>query len=311
MAESTQGRRRRLSRRAVLTTSAVVTGVAAAGIALGPQWGTSLGVSAPGTLLAASPAAARGVVKVERLHSEARSRWVDLVTVLPDNLPRPNLPVCLMLHGRYGTARKVGGLPSFLASAAAQGAVRPFAFVAVDGGDNYWHRQPSGDDPMAMLLEEVPAWLAERGLGGPGQLPFACAGTSMGGFGALLYARRRRERGQPLRAVAAVSPALLTSWTEMSKRNAFTDAADWASMDPLRNVDKLGDVPVGVWCGTEDRLCIEGTRQFIRYAKPVVGSLSPGGHDDGYYRKAVPEVIRFLGRYLPSSRPTPIGRPAR
>ncbi|MFD1050542.1 hypothetical protein ACFQ1S_35960, partial [Kibdelosporangium lantanae] len=37
------------------------------------------------------------------------------------------------------------------------------AFVALDGGDNYWHENQKGDNSMAMLMEEVPQWLRARG----------------------------------------------------------------------------------------------------------------------------------------------------
>jgi pimeloyl-ACP methyl ester carboxylesterase len=184
--------------------------------------------------------------------------------------------------------------------------VPPFAFVAVDGGNTYWHRQPNGDDPMAMLLDAVPRWLAERGLGGPDSLPFACAGSSMGGFGALLYARRRREHGQPLRAAAGISPALFRSWAVMSRRHAFVNAAEWAALDPQRHLDALGNLPVGVWCGLEDPLCLDGTHEFIRNAKPVVASLTPGGHNDAFYRHSLPDVIQFVGRYLPERPPASV-----
>jgi hypothetical protein len=121
----------------------------------------------------------------------------------------------------------------------------------------------------------------------------------MGGFGALLYARRRNERREPLAAVAAIAPGLLLSWREMSKRGAFRDREQWASLDPLRNVAALGEVPVGVWCGTEDGF-IDGTRRLIRLARPEVAFTGPGGHGDPFYRDVVPDVLTFLGRHAPT-----------
>ncbi|MGW0522618.1 alpha/beta hydrolase [Crossiella sp. NPDC003009] len=239
-----------------------------------------------------------GTVRVERVFSPHRNREVDLVTISPQ-ADRTGLPVCLLLHGRFGTARNAApaALPSALASAVARGTVPPFAFVAVDGGgNNYWHAQP-GDNPMAMLLEDLPRWLAERGLGGDGH-PFAVAGISMGGFGSLLYTRRRQERGRPVRAAAAISPALITNWAEMNKRKAFRDSVEWESMNPLRHIDKLGSARVGLWCGTEDSF-IEGTRQFIRQARPLVGATGPGRHDGSYFDRVSPDMIRFIGRHLP------------
>ncbi|RKT53079.1 alpha/beta hydrolase [Saccharothrix australiensis] len=246
-----------------------------------------LGVAGP------VPVAKRPVVRVERVYSRLRGRGVDLVTILPPGVPAEGLPVSLLLHGLHGNARQaaVGGMPDVLVSAVARGAAPPFGFVAVDGGDHYWHENVPGDDPLGMLLDEVPRWLAERGH----PAPFACTGVSMGGFGALLYARRRAERREPTGAVAAIAPALLTSWPEMAKRRAFADEEQWAALDPLRHPDALRGVPLGVWVGDRDRF-VEGTRKFIAAAKPAVAAITPGGHDDVFYRKVVPDVIRFLGR---------------
>lgn len=301
-----QGNRKLVSRRTVLWGAlAGAAAVAGFGVTMGSRdelaqidpsvlrtLGTagSAGTTKPGS---------NGTVRVERVFSPHRNREVDLVTITPRG-DREDLPVCLLLHGRFGTARNAAptALPSALAAAAARGQVPPFAFVAVDGGgNNYWHAQP-GDNPMAMLLEDLPRWLAERGLGGADGQPFAVAGISMGGFGALLYTRRRQERGRPVRAVAAVSPALMTNWAEMNKRKAFRDSAEWESMDPLRHIDKLGSARVGLWCGTEDSF-IGGTRQFIRQARPLVGSTGPGRHDSTYFDRVSPDVVRFIGRHLP------------
>lgn len=241
------------------------------------------------------PGVQRAVIRVERVRSRHRGRDVDLLTMVPPGVPTEGLPMSLLLHGRFGTARLAapGGLPEVLVAAVNRGSVPAFGFVAVDGGDHYWHENVAGDDPMGMLLEEVPAWLAERGFGAP----FACTGVSMGGFGALLYARRKRERREPVGAVAAISPALITTWPEMAKRNAFRDQAQWASLDPLRHPDALGDTPVGVWIGDRDPF-VEGTRRFIASTRPAVASITPGGHDDAFYRRIVPDVVRFLGRRI-------------
>jgi len=269
-------------------------GVALNGSApLGEALRLAVGIAGP------KPAGKRAVVKVDRVHSAARGRDVDLVTIVPPGPTPKDLPMSILLHGLHGNARyaAVGGMVEVYTSAVVRGAVRPFGYVAVDGGDNYWHENVPGDDPMAMLLEEVPRWLAERGLG---PQPFAATGVSMGGFGALLYARRRNERRDPLKAVATIAPGLLTSWPEMAKRKAFANAEQWASLDPLKHQAELGDVPVGVWIGDKDRFIV-GARQFIKEKKPVVGSIGPGGHDDRFFRRAVPDVVRFVGKRVPKS----------
>ncbi|SFB26759.1 Enterochelin esterase [Amycolatopsis marina] len=290
------------SRRSLLISGASALGVA--GFATGVTTGTlpfgaamqrALGVASP------SPVTRLGHTRIERLFSPARGRMVDLVTTLPARSPQHGLPMVVFLHGLRGSARGAlpGGLLQQLIGDIARRGVPPFGFVAVDGGNTYWHEHHRGDNPMAMLLDELPGWLRERGLAGTNGAPFACAGTSMGGFGALLYARRRAERRSPPAAIATLSAALLTSWAEMSKRHAFRDRADWASMDPLRNIAVTRGIPTGIWCGTEDRF-IEGNRRFITLARPEIGYLAPGGHNGAFFRAAVPSLVRFLGRWVPA-----------
>jgi S-formylglutathione hydrolase FrmB len=287
-----------LSRRTALAAA----GASFAGLALAGA-GVATGVL-PGLRLTRSvaasrvgPATAGAVVRSERVYSGARGREVELLTILPAATRAAGLPVCVALHGRHGSAQAVaaGGLPSFLSATVTNGVSPPFAVVAVDGGDSYWHEHHRGDDPMGMLIYELPRWLAERGLQ---RQPFAAAGISMGGFGALHYARRRHQWARPLRAVAVIAPALITTWAEMRKRDAFHSPADWAAYDPLRHIDALGAVPIGLWCGSEDKF-IAGARRFIATGRPQLSSIGPGGHDDRYFRTALPEAVRFLGRHTP------------
>ncbi|MBO0878488.1 MAG: esterase, partial [Pseudonocardia sp.] len=139
-------------------------------------------------------------VRTDRLRSAARGCEVTMVTMRP----QPGLPVCLLLHGRYTDARGMIdlGLPSFLAAYDGDG-LPPFTVVALDGGDGYWVARTPADDPQAMLRAELPGWLAGLGLAAPS----AVLGISMGGFGALLYARSTT-------VTAVLSPALFESWED-------------------------------------------------------------------------------------------------
>ena len=120
-----------------------------------------------------------------------------MITILPSTTSTGRLPVCLLLHGLHGNAKRSAptGLARRLVAGVTAGSLPPFAFVALDGGDSYWHENQRGDNPMGMLLDEVPEWMDQRRLGDADGVPFACAGISMGGFGALLYGRRRHELG--------------------------------------------------------------------------------------------------------------------
>lgn len=283
-----------LSRRAMLTaTVGLVAGLAASGVASTGSLSAEVDLLRSTATNGISPVSARGVVRRERVFSQARGREVALVTITPAGVRPAGLPVCVGLHGRHGDAMALvaGGLPGFLSTAVAQRAIPPFAVVALDGGNSYWHEHTAGDDPMAMLMDELPHWLAAHGLQ---PLPFAATGVSMGGFGALHYARVRQERAVPLSAVGVIAPALITTWREMRKRGAFDNPQDWARYDPLRNLPALGSVPIAVWCGTEDPF-IEGARRFIASGRVQESTLGPGGHDDAYFRRAWPEAIRFIG----------------
>jgi S-formylglutathione hydrolase FrmB len=293
--------RRQLSRRSLVVAG--TAGLATAGLVLGSATGVIPITTMVSDVLTAStvpPVQADGITKVERVYSHQRDRNVEMVTILPNNAKAKQLPVCLLLHGLHGNARRAAptGLAQKLATESQAGTIPPFAFVALDGGDNYWHENQRGDNPMGMLLEEIPQWLKARGLGDANGTPFACAGISMGGFGALLYGRRRHEAGKPAQAIAAISPGLLTSWREMSTRKAFKDTTEWASLDPLRNIDKMGKVATGIWCGTEDHF-IEGARKYIKLAKPEVAFTGPGTHGDSFYRGIVPHVLAFIGKHTP------------
>lgn len=280
---------RGLTRRAFMIAGASTAGAAGAGAVLG----RTVGDDAP------APSAQPGSTKIERVYSAARGREIDFITFLPPN-PPVGVPMSLLLHGLHSSARYAAptGLLECLVADVQNRVTPPFGFVAVDGGDSYWHENQRGDDPMAMLLEEVPRWLAARGLGGAAGSPFAATGESMGGFGALLYARRRVERREPPAAVATLAPALITSWQEMSKRGAFHDAADWSSMDPLLHVEELRNVPTAIWCGTEDDF-ITGARKYFAEAHPAIAYTAPGVHGDSFNRTVVPSVVGFLGKHVP------------
>ncbi len=100
------------------------------------------------------------------------------------------LPVLVVLHGRSNDYRDAFGshyLDRYL-SAAVRSGVPAFAIASVDGGHHsYWHKRTSGEDPQAMIVEELLPLLAARGLR---THRVALGGWSMGGDGALLLASR-------------------------------------------------------------------------------------------------------------------------
>ncbi|GAB3450352.1 alpha/beta hydrolase-fold protein [Actinophytocola sediminis] len=220
----------------------------------------------------------------------ARHTEVELVVIRPEDAD-PDLPVCLALHGRGETAKMFVdlGVPEILTSIVNYQGVPPFAVVAMDGGDSYWVARERRDDPQLMLTEDVPRWLGERGLV---TNPFAVLGISMGGYGALNYASNLNNP-----AAAVISPALFQSWSEAESRNVFNNEQQWRDTDPLQNVSRFSGVPLGVWCGDSDPF-IDGARELVDKRDDEVSEFKPGGHDPAYWKKVLPEALKFIGQRI-------------
>lgn len=297
-----------VGRRRLLVGSAGVLGAAGAvgaGLALAGEGPAPPPQRVPTALRA--DAATDAVSSVEWVRSAARGRSVRLVLVAPPGADRRTLPVCAGLHGLGGNATwwSDPGTRRTLGAAWAAG-TPPYVIAALDGGDNYWHPFRAADDPMRMLLDELPGWLVARGVGtAAAGVPALVSGVSMGGAGSLMYARERVHRGAPVRAVAALSPGLFTDW-RVARRRPFAGEADWAANDPLRFAGELAGVPLGVWCGDRDTF-VDATRRFMAIARPEVASVGPGRHDGAYYARVLPQVVRFLGDHLRAAAPS---RPA-
>jgi S-formylglutathione hydrolase FrmB len=275
-----------LSRRGFL-----IGGLAGVAATLGcgaPPTNAANGTRAQGVQeLQTTTAAPKEQTSIEQVHSTARGTTVQLITIRPTGVGG-RLPTCLALHGRGGNAKMFLelGVPEMLDAAVAEG-MKPFAVVSVDGGDNtYWVSSTPADDPQRMLHEEMPLWLGNRGFA---VAPFAVMGISMGGYGALNYART-----PGLARVAAISSAMFSSWTDAKTRNAFADEAHWQATEPLLNVATITSPEVGIWCGTNDAFVTQA-RQYVTKAQPKIAAIGPGGHDDAYWKRVLPDVIRFIG----------------
>jgi hypothetical protein len=83
----------------------------------------------------------------------------------------------------------------------------PMAMVTVDGGGGYWNPHP-GDNPMAMVVDELVPMCQQLGLGLPPH-HIGTMGISMGGYGALLLVRVASGDDDPFHpGVVALAHAL-------------------------------------------------------------------------------------------------------
>ena len=126
----------------------------------------------------------------------------------------------------------------------------PMAMAAADGGRSYWNPHP-GDDPMAMVIDEFIPMCQRMGLG-RGHRAVATMGISMGGYGAILLAEKYPTL---IRAVAAIGPAIWTSYPQARAVNAgaYASAAAFARADVVTHAPALAGVAVRVACGLSDR----------------------------------------------------------
>ena len=243
--------------------------------------------------------AALGPSESGRFYSAARHRDVGYTIAYPPaHRPGDSLALIVMLHG-YGNdhatalfgmtpaqalALRIGGAP-----------LAPMAIVTVDGGDGYWNPHP-GDDPMAMVVDELIPLCQRKGLGAaPHQI--ATMGISMGGYGALTIAERNPGL---VSAVAVISPALWTSYSQAHAANAgaFASATAFANGDAIAHADSLQGIPVRVASGVDDPFNpgVEKLVSVLPSGSTVV--FASGCHTDPFFLEQEPPSLAFLSSHL-------------
>ncbi|WP_238173548.1 alpha/beta hydrolase [Kribbella speibonae] len=283
-----------LTRRALVRTgaAAAVTGVAAVaaletGVIPGrPRVHEVLGLTGPDGVVPDVPA---GPVVSGSFDSSGRRTKVGYSVIYPDGYAASaELPVVLVLHGRGGdhtSAVNDLGIDRYL-TAAVRAGTPPFALATVDGGrDSYWHRRADGNDPGFMLDQEFLPLLARRGLL---TSRFGVLGWSMGGYGALLLGPSARAV-----AVGALSPALWRSYADVQP-GAFDDAADFERSQVFDRPSGFRDVAVRIDCGRDDPFA--GAARELREQLQASGGQQAGVHTPGYWRRMLPDQLRFLGQ---------------
>ena len=232
-------------------------------------------------------------------YSAARRRAVGYtIAYPPGHRPGARLPLVLMLHGYGGNhANAMSGMSPAQAVALTVGGVPlpPIAMVTVDGGSGYWNPHP-GDDPMAMLTDELIPLCRRRGLGRPPHR-IGVMGISMGGYGALLLAERHPGL---VAAAAAISPAIWTSYPQAraASAGAYASAADFAADDAVTHAAALARMPVRVAAGYADPF-YPGVQALAR-ALPAgaVVKFGNGCHDGAFFTAQEPSSLAFLATHL-------------
>lgn len=225
-------------------------------------------------------------VPVDRrvLDSDRMGRSLEWAVAKPPVLATAMI-VCL--HGRnesHAFAFDTIGVHRFVAAAR-----RPWAVASVDGGpSSYWHQRGGGQDPEAMIFEELLPELRRT----VGDVPTVLLGWSMGGSGALLAAS---DHGDEVVAAAVASPAL---WRDFSAAasGAFDSEDDFTAHDVFGRLTTLRQRPVRIDCGRDDPFA--ATAKQLAAAIGAESDFGDGFHDAGYWRSRVPAQLEFFGRAL-------------
>jgi pimeloyl-ACP methyl ester carboxylesterase len=240
-----------------------------------------------------------GPTQVGTFYSQARRQrvWYTLAYP-PGHGPGSHLPLVISLHANGGNHTSgLGGISLARALAARQAGrpLKPMAIVAVDGGDGYWNPHP-GDDPMAMIAHEVLPFARQTGLGltpaGVGMI-----GISMGGYGAVLFAEKHPRL---VSAVAAISPAIWTSYSQARAANAgaFASAADFANDDVITHASALVQMPLRIASGNDDPFHPGVVALAKQLPSSAVVDFTAGCHDDAFFRSQQHAALAFIGNHL-------------
>jgi hypothetical protein len=230
-----------------------------------------------------------------RFYSQARRREVGYaIAYPPHHSPGDELPLGLFLHAHGGDHRtQIGRLTP--AHALAGNGIAPFALATFDGGNLYWNAHP-GDDPMAMIVDEIVPLCRNHGLGRrPGTI--AALGVSMGGFGALLLAEKHPGL---LSSVAAISPAVWTTYPQAAAvdSSAFASAADFTRDDIVAHTDALAHLPVRIASGTDDPFHPGVVALTRRLGPSATIDLTSGCHDGEFTTSQQQRSLTFLAQHF-------------
>ena len=229
-------------------------------------------------------------------YSRARQREVGYVIAWPPGQrPGTPLPLIVVLHpfGADHLSPLTGMSPPQALALGVDGrALPPMAMAAADGGPGYWNPHP-GDNPMAMVIDELIPLCRRHGLG---RRAIGTFGISMGGYGALLLAEKYPGL---ISAVAAIGPAIWTSYGQARGVNAgaYASADAFAAADAVAHAHALAGVAVRVACGLSDPF-YPGVRALTRVLPPgAVTDLSRGCHSYPFFVAQEPPSLAFLGRH--------------
>ena len=232
--------------------------------------------------------------------SQSRNRHVHYTLAYPPgHAPGDRLPLVVYLYGDGGShTSPLGGLPlaTALAGHTVAGKLPPLALVSADAGSSLYFNPHPGDDPLAMLTDELIPLCRRRGLGTRSR-SIGTIGMSMGGYGALLLTERRPDL---IAAAAVISPAIWTTYDQARavNGNAFASAADFTADDVITHTGRLAGIPVRIASGADDPFHPGVMALARRLPSSATVQITAGCHDVNFFREQQLPSLQFLGRHL-------------
>jgi pimeloyl-ACP methyl ester carboxylesterase len=147
-----------------------------------------------------------------------------------------------------------------------------------------------------MLVDEFLPRCRSRGLGrAPGVV--AATGISMDGYGALLLAERHPRL---IAAVAAISPAVFTSYTQAiaADADAYASARDFAADDVVAHARRLAGIPVRIASGDSDPFHPGIEALATRLPASAQVTFTSGCHDGTFFAAQRSESLDFIAGHL-------------
>jgi len=242
------------------------------------------------------------------VRSAALGRTLPVAVIAPATLPAMGkAPVLYFLHGRGRNHR------SLIESEAARAALLAApCFIVLPQGEDGWYINVPGDPQSRYetYLEEVIAW-AER------EYPIATepaargiAGWSMGGYGAVRFAETHPGKFGFVASVIGLldfpRPETLPEGQnyQVPVKRFSTDYSVWATLNPLRHVEKLQGAALTLVLATDgfERTMNENFLGALK-ARAMTARVHrlEGGHEFPLVERAVPLVIADLTRFLEGS----------
>ena len=284
-------------------------------------WGTLLGTLLAALLAAAAQAGEpRGEITRLTVPSAALGRDLAVSLYTPAVAPGTRLAVLYLLHGTNGNENDwpvMGGVREALDAGIASGALPPMLVVMPDAG-NSWY----ANEMAQALTQDLPAYVDAHYPTLACRAGRAIGGTSMGGFGALLYAM---DHPRFYAAAFGLSAAL---WAPMPEdetarakrptrmfRGAFGDPLDWRRFNAWNVFPRLpayardrDRTPVRLSVGTTDFGNLRTMNhafvdQLAELGVTVPLETDEGGHEWRLWAQQLPAALRWVAERLRGSCP--------